>query len=63
MNPQENSPRLVKSSLAANQLGITLPTFHAWRRRGYIHTIKLPNGCYAVPVTEIERLCAKEREQ
>jgi putative resolvase len=40
----------------ARMLGITATTVREWRRRGYIHAHRLPNGRYAIPSSEIERL-------
>lgn len=46
----------VPAARAAMLLGITPKTLHAWRRRGYILAIELPNGRFSVPASEIERL-------
>lgn len=49
----------IHAARAARLLGITTKTLHAWRRRGYILAIELPNGRFSIPASEIERLSSK----
>lgn len=46
----------VPAARAAMLLGITPKTLHAWRRRGYVLAIELPNGRFSIPASEIKRL-------
>jgi predicted site-specific integrase-resolvase len=47
---------LLKPSDAARKFGVATTTIHVWRRRGHILAVKLPNGRYGIPQSEIERL-------
>lgn len=51
--PEKN---LVRPSEAARTIGITTQTLHAWRRRGYVVAIALPNGRFGIPTEEVTRL-------
>ena len=42
----------------ADILQVHPDTIHAWRKRGYILTVQLPNGRHAVPRSELDRLLA-----
>ena len=41
---------------AAKHLNVTPQTLLNWKERGWIITLKLPNGRYRIPAGEIERL-------
>ena len=41
---------------AAKHLNVTPQTLLNWKERGWIITLKLPNGRYRIPADEIERL-------
>lgn len=41
---------------AARLLAVTPQTLLNWKERGWIITLKLPNGRYRIPAGEIERL-------
>jgi len=41
---------------AAKQLNVTPQTLLNWKQRGWINVLKLPNGRYRIPASEIERL-------
>jgi len=45
---------------AAEILGVTTRTLTNWKARGWILTIKLPNGHHRIDQREIERLQAVE---
>lgn len=47
---------LLSVSQAAAILGVTPRTIHAWRTRGYILAVELPNGRFLIPQAEIDRL-------
>ena len=41
---------------ASKLLSVTPQTLLNWKERGWIITLKLPNGRYRIPAGEIERL-------
>ena len=43
---------------SADILNVHPDTLHAWRKRGYVLTVQLPNGRHVIPRSELDRLLA-----
>ena len=57
MSTQTQQDRLLSSRDAARRLGVSIPTLHNWRKRGVgPRVIKLSDGLYKWPESEIERM-------
>lgn len=61
-NNQKSDEAAVEQHLpfthAAHDFGVTPATLHAWRRRGHLIAVKMPNGRYMVPASEVRRILA-----
>jgi len=48
--------KLISIKEAAERLNVHQATVHSWRRRGYLASVKLPNGRYMIPSAELDRV-------
>ena len=59
-NLPSNPESLIPAAQAADLLGISLQTFHAWRKHGFFATVQLPTGRYAITPKELYRVLPSE---
>jgi predicted site-specific integrase-resolvase len=59
-NLSQNPESLIPAAQAADLLGISLQTFHAWRKHGFLATVKLPSGRHAITPKELYRVLPRE---
>jgi len=53
--------RYLKVSEVCELLNLSRRAVYNWIRMGWINAIKLPNGEYRIPASEVERLKARRR--
>lgn len=55
-----NPESLIPAGQAADLLGISLQTFHVWRKNGFLSTVKMPSGRHAITPKELYRVLPRE---
>lgn len=55
--------QMLKLAEVERLLGVSRWTLYAWIKRGKIQGVKLPSGHYRIPINEVERLKAGDKQQ